>query len=194
MTWAVVFVEKSNQALSVLRENLTTLGDDARERSHVIRGDAWEPDPIRPWGEDEEVAPDVVFFDPPYKMVGEDPAKSVWRAQRIAERLAPGGVMVFHFQDGHLDADDFDREVELRRWGRSCVAFLEQEGERPERAPRTRRAAADDDDDDFVEDDDTLASDVEDADDFDAADGGADDAGDDAEDDGVEIADDDWRL
>ncbi|MBK8980296.1 MAG: RsmD family RNA methyltransferase [Planctomycetes bacterium] len=120
----VLFVEKSNQALGVLRANLEALGPRAKERSRVLRGDAWEPPPLTPDGEDEEVPPDVVFFDPPYQMVDEDPARAAWRAGRLADRLAPGGVVLFHFPDGTLDEDDFDGEVEVRTWGRSAVAFL----------------------------------------------------------------------
>ncbi len=124
----VLFVEKGNQPLGILRDNLEMLGESAKERSHVIRTDAWDPPPFTPEGEAEEVPPNVVFFDPPYPMVAEDPARAVWRAQRIAERMAPGGVMLFHFQEGHLDADDFDWEVEVREYGRSNIGLLEKAG------------------------------------------------------------------
>jgi 16S rRNA (guanine966-N2)-methyltransferase len=120
----VLFFEKGRQPIEVLRENLAMLGPDAKRRAHVIRGDAWDPIPPTPEGEEVEVAPDLIFLDPPYQQVGEDPSRSAWRAQKLAERLAPDGVLCFHFQEGHLDADDFDGAVELRRWGRSVIAFL----------------------------------------------------------------------
>ena len=104
----VIFLEKSNQALTALRENIATLGEDVAARCHVLRTDAWDPPLLTPEGEDSEVAPDLIFFDPPYAQVGEDPVKAAWRAQRLAERLAPDGLLCFHFQDGHLDVDDFD--------------------------------------------------------------------------------------
>lgn len=126
----VLFVEKSNQALRVLRENLHGLGEGALVRTHVVRADAWDPPPMTPQGEAGEVPPELVFLDPPYAMVAEDPVRSVVRATRLARRMAPGGVLVFHFQEGHLDRDDFpgDVQVELRRWGASAVAFLEVPG------------------------------------------------------------------
>jgi 16S rRNA (guanine966-N2)-methyltransferase len=120
----VLFVEKANQALSVLRANLDALGADAKRRSHVLKLDAAEPAPLRPAGEETEVPPDVVFYDPPYALVGEDPVKAANRAQLLCRRLAPGGVLCFHFMLGHLDRDDFDQEVDLRTWGRTCMAFL----------------------------------------------------------------------
>ncbi|MCA8944027.1 MAG: RsmD family RNA methyltransferase, partial [Planctomycetes bacterium] len=122
----VLFVEKSNQALHALRENLGLLGASAKERSHVLRVDAWEPPPFRPRGEATEVPPDVVFFDPPYPAVAEDPVRAVCRARAIVDRLADGGVMCFHFREGHLHPDDFDRDldVEMRSWGTTVFAFL----------------------------------------------------------------------
>src|SRR5690606_15138739 len=122
----VLFIEKARQPLQVLRENLEMLGADAKRRSHAIRADAWDPPLQRPEGEEHEVPPDIIFFDPPYPQVGEDPSRAAWLAQRLAGRLAPEGVLCFHFQEGHLEADDFDGEVELRRWGRSVIAFLGQ--------------------------------------------------------------------
>jgi 16S rRNA (guanine966-N2)-methyltransferase len=132
----VVFVEKGRQPIETLHANLEMLGASASERAVVVRGDAWEPVPPAPEGEDEAPRPDVIFLDPPYPQVGEDPGRAAWRAQRLAERLAPGGVLCFHFQEGHLEADDFDGDVELRRYGRTVIALLEGAGERPERTPQ----------------------------------------------------------
>jgi 16S rRNA (guanine966-N2)-methyltransferase len=120
----VTFVEKSNQALAVLGANLELLGSGAVQRSRVLKADAWQPP--APIGEDDEtVPPDLVFLDPPYASVAEDPARCAYRAASLAARLAPGGMLCFHFPDGLLDTDDFDGlDVDLRRWGRTAVAFL----------------------------------------------------------------------
>jgi 16S rRNA (guanine966-N2)-methyltransferase len=132
----VVFVEKGRQPIETLHANLEMLGASASERAIVLRGDAWDPMPPGPDGADEAPRPDVIFLDPPYPQVGEDPGRAAWRAQRLAERLAPGGVLCFHFQEGHLEADDFDGDVELRRYGRTVIALLEAAGDRPARTPQ----------------------------------------------------------
>jgi len=138
----VVFFEKGRQPIETLHQNLEMLGASASDRAVVVRGDAWDPVPP-PAGDDEAPRPDVIFLDPPYPQVGEDPGRAAWRAQRLAERLAPGGVLCFHFQEGHLEADDFDGEVELRRYGRTVIALLEAPGERPERTPQAACAEGD---------------------------------------------------
>ncbi|MGC6488450.1 MAG: RsmD family RNA methyltransferase [Planctomycetota bacterium] len=145
----VLFVEKDRKAIDTLRDNLESLGDDAVDRAVVLRADAWDPpvmhrsafgaaredaseDPDA--ASDAEVAPDVVFLDPPYAMVAEDPVKSVARARALMDRVAPGGCVLFHFESGVLDEDDFDGDldVDLREWGSSVIAMLWRQGEAPE--------------------------------------------------------------
>ena len=122
----VVFLDKANQALNVLRRNLEALGEEAQRRSLVLKADAWDPPVLAPAGEDVEVAPDVIFLDPPYPLVAEDPVRAAYRAQRLVQRLAPGGVLCFHFRDGQFDVDDFDDafDVDLRAWGTTALAFV----------------------------------------------------------------------
>lgn len=122
----VLFVEKNNQALRVLRANLEALGPEVKARCHVFKTDAWDPIELTPEGEEEEVPPALIFLDPPHKAVTEDPTRAACIAQKLTQRMAPGGVVCFHFLDGNLDEDDFDTdlEVDLRRWGKSAVALL----------------------------------------------------------------------
>jgi 16S rRNA (guanine966-N2)-methyltransferase len=130
----VLFVEKSNPALAVLRQNLAQFGPELQARSHVIRSDAWDPPSLRPEGELDEAGdpaerpPDVVFFDPPYAAVAEDPVRAATLARRLVARLAPAGVLCFHFRAGTLDAQDFepDLQCDLRTWGSSAIAFLQR--------------------------------------------------------------------
>jgi 16S rRNA G966 N2-methylase RsmD len=85
-----------------------------------------------------EVAPDVIFLDPPYALVAEDPVKSLARARRLLDRTAHGGCVVFHFETGALDEDDFDDDldVDLREWGSTAIAMMWRRGEAPERLQR----------------------------------------------------------
>jgi 16S rRNA (guanine(966)-N(2))-methyltransferase RsmD len=147
----VLFVEKNGRAIDVLRGNLQSLGAEATTRASVQRADAWEPPPqtAATFGvhrheedadatTDTEVAPDVVFLDPPYAMVAEDPVKSMARARRLLDRTANGGCVVFHFEAGALDEDDFDDDldVDLREWGSTAIAMLWRKGQAPERLQR----------------------------------------------------------
>ena len=145
---AVMFCEKNGRAIDVLRGNLQMLGQDAVERSVVMRGDAWDPPVMtaRAFGragedggddveEAAEVAPDIIFLDPPYAMVAEDPVKCMARARRLLDRTARHGCVVFHFEAGVLDEDDFDAnlDLELREWGTTAIAFLWRKSEAPDR-------------------------------------------------------------
>jgi 16S rRNA (guanine966-N2)-methyltransferase len=123
----VMFVEKNNQALRVLDSNIGLFDPDVAARCHVFKTDAWQVRELLVEGEDSETPPDLVFFDPPYKAVTEDPTRAAYLAQQLIPRMAPGGVMCFHFLDGNLDRDDFDgaQEVEIRRWGKSAIALIE---------------------------------------------------------------------
>lgn len=147
----VLFCEKNGRAIDVLKGNLQMLGPDAVERAVIQRVDAWDPPPMTAAlfgaaGHDEdadaavdaEVAPDVIFLDPPYAMVAEDPVKSLARAGRLLDRVAEGGCVVFHFEVGALDEDDFDDDLDLdlREWGSTAIAMMWRKGEAPERLQR----------------------------------------------------------
>ena len=149
----VLFVEKNGRAIDVLRGNLRSLGDDVEEHCVIVRADAWDPpvmhrpifgadrpdaDPDAP--SDIEVAPDVIFLDPPYAMVAEDPVKSMARARKLLDRTADGGCVLFHFESGVLDEDDFDTDIDLdmREWGSSVVAMLWRKGDAPETVHRRK--------------------------------------------------------
>jgi 16S rRNA (guanine966-N2)-methyltransferase len=143
----VLFVEKNGRALDVLQRNLQLLGADTAARGRPIRGDAWEPPMLDraayglPAGDaapGQELAPDLVFLDPPYDLVAEDPAKSLVRAMRLLDRTADRGCVIFHFETGVLDADDFgeDLDVDLREWGRTAIALLWRKGQAPEHLQR----------------------------------------------------------
>lgn len=84
----VTFIEKDRKALELLKENVAML----KCQSDTL---IWPADVIRcsyrPKGEVEEFLPwDVVFFDPPYKMVSNIvPEKPLWKSlQRLARPAA----------------------------------------------------------------------------------------------------------
>lgn len=152
----VLFVEKNNKALDVLRGNLQMLGPDAVRRACIQRADAWDPPPMAPavFGAghrddetpaDAEVAPDLVFLDPPYALVAEDPVKCLAKARKLLERTAPHGCVLFHFEAGVLDDDDFgdDLDVDLREWGSTAIALMWRAGEAPERLRRRKEKERD---------------------------------------------------
>jgi hypothetical protein len=58
--------------------------------------------------------------------VTEDPTRAAYLAQQLVSRMAPGGILCFHYLDGSLDRDDFDvvSDVEIRRWGKSAIALI----------------------------------------------------------------------
>ena len=152
----VLFVEKNGKAIDILKGNLRSLGADAEDRGVVVRADAWDPpvmhrslfgasrgDADDDSPSDVEVAPDVIFLDPPYAMVAEDPVKSLARARRLLDRVDERGCVLFHFESGVLDEDDFDEDldVDLREWGSSVIAMLWRKGQAPE-AVTKRKAKA----------------------------------------------------
>jgi len=79
--------------------------DESTEDDNTSESPAVIPTAETPSDEasDAEVAPDIVFLDPPYSMVAEDPAKSMGRARRLLDRTATGGCVIFHFETGALD-------------------------------------------------------------------------------------------
>ena len=59
-------------------------------------------------------------------------------ARRLLDRTAPSGCVVFHFEAGVLDEDDFDDDLDLdlRGWGTTAIAMMWRKGEAPERLQR----------------------------------------------------------
>ena len=116
-------VESDRSALAALRANVAMLGLD--ERAEVVAGDALEP---ASWGADARY--DVVFFDPPYPLL----TASHTRARLLgvletllAERLAPGGCLVFHTPRGGFVASELSPPPahRLREYGTNAIWTFE---------------------------------------------------------------------
>ena len=116
---SVLFVERAQRALEVLRANLTLLGPLAAERSQVIRGNAWNPSA-------REDPPDLIFVDPPYEQVRRDPTGCLAHVETLQSRLADGGCLVFHFPKGVLCESNLRTlgELDLRHFGGAALALL----------------------------------------------------------------------
>ena len=123
------FVEKDPRVLAVLKRNLENLlGEEAGEAGGILKGDGWRP-PVPP----EEGPPDLVFLDPPYALVQGDPFQVREWILGLRGRLAPGGLLVFHYPAGKPEgAGSLDgMGGERRTWGTSSLAFLPPREEEP---------------------------------------------------------------
>ncbi len=115
------FVERDPRVLAVLKRNVEALlGEDARKAAEILKGDGWSP-PIP-----RENRPDLVFLDPPYALVQGDPLQVREWILELRGRLAPGGLLVFHYPAGKPEgAGALDgMGGERRTWGTSSLAFL----------------------------------------------------------------------
>lgn len=144
----VRFVEKFPAALTALRANVAALGVETSVQ--VVRADAldpasWSANALALHGKkakhapiaDAEAAPaaatapqfDLVFFDPPYKLLDEPVArgKLLVAVDRILdEHLSPAGVFVFHApaQASERMRLPSGRRGEQRTYGNSLLAYL----------------------------------------------------------------------
>jgi 16S rRNA (guanine(966)-N(2))-methyltransferase RsmD len=84
-----VFFEMDRSALQRLRQNIASLGVD--ETSRILAGDVFQL-----LGKAADLpAADIIFLDPPYRMVGEQPAALQKLAAELARHLNPDGVLIF---------------------------------------------------------------------------------------------------
>ena len=145
----VRFVEKFPAALTALRSNVAALGVEGAVE--VVRADALDPVSwsanafaVRGKKAQREAAPepapagetapqfDLVFFDPPYKLLDEPVArgKLLVAVDRILdEHLAPAGMFVFHApaQASERMRLPSGRRGELRTYGTSLLAYLRKQ-------------------------------------------------------------------
>ncbi len=101
------FIERDRAALSVIEENLASLG--LRQRSTLLAGDATV--------QVARVAADVVFADPPY---GFDDWPRLLRAVRAPLVVAEASTTIEAPSDWELGR--------TRRYGRTWVTFLHRSG------------------------------------------------------------------
>lgn len=116
-------VETDRTALTCLHTNIATLGLQKRAEVHV--GDALG---AASWGAGAQY--DLVFFDPPYPLLGAPASKQrLLDALRalLRERVRPAGVLVFHTPRGGFEAGEIDPEqvFKLREYGTNALWYLD---------------------------------------------------------------------
>ncbi|MEE9392286.1 MAG: 16S rRNA (guanine(966)-N(2))-methyltransferase RsmD [Planctomycetota bacterium] len=88
-----VFVDQDKKAQRVIEQNLATLGYE--DRARVSASNAMVP---ASFARDEDSAPDLIFSDPPFPLVLDQPDlfAAYFEALR-RDSLAPGGRLVFRY-------------------------------------------------------------------------------------------------
>jgi 16S rRNA (guanine966-N2)-methyltransferase len=117
-------VERDARVVRLLRDNVAELR--LEERATIVAGDALVP---ATWGE-PGAAYELVFLDPPYPLLDAGrPRALVLDALRAlaGERLAPGGLIVFHAPVDKLHESEFGPflEARLREYGTNAIWYLE---------------------------------------------------------------------
>lgn len=114
------FFEKDRSALDRLRRNITACAFDAA--STVVDGDLFDFFAKRTL----PVPADVVFFDPPYRMVNADADRLRRLLTAILRQTTPGGMILFRHDAA--DTPDLTDLPEAGRWeyGSMTVTYLEK--------------------------------------------------------------------
>lgn len=112
-----VFMESQAAALSALRDNLRTLGEDAN--ATVVHGDCLRPPPAT-------AACALVILDPPY---GQGMAAPALQALRRAGWIAPDALVAVELiKTEDLNPPEGFEELDTRRYGKAKVVFLRAAG------------------------------------------------------------------
>jgi 16S rRNA (guanine966-N2)-methyltransferase len=110
----VVLVERSREAVEVLRGNIDQVGLGGRV----------QPGDVQQFLRMHTVVYDVVFVDPPY--ADDDPDVLV-TLELIDQVLARGGIVVLHRQArSNVVPPEFLRTVDERRYGDAVVTMMER--------------------------------------------------------------------
>jgi 16S rRNA (guanine966-N2)-methyltransferase len=121
---SVTFVERDRRSLRTLRDNLSTLR--VRDAYRLIPDNAWTirlPRAADGFG--------LVFLDPPFRDVA-DTYRVADLIERVAARLAPGGLIVFRSEtttDFPLNVLRGVRCVDQRKLGRNRILLLTRDDE-----------------------------------------------------------------
>lgn len=114
-----VFFEADRSALGRLKKNIASLGVESR--STVIPGDLFKyfqatpapPEPAR-----------IVFLDPPYRFLNEQPDRLVKLAERLHGHLAPDGLVSFRHDAADTLALPPLEPADVRTYGGMTIELL----------------------------------------------------------------------
>ena len=114
-------VERDPAALAVIERNIADLGES--DRAEVLRGDALLSSS---WGEEPW---DVVFFDPPYRLLEQPETRSgiMETMQALsASSVGEAGVLVVHVRRGILAQAHFPARLDVvgRDYGSGSVWYV----------------------------------------------------------------------
>ena len=116
------FFEADRSAAALLRKNIATLG--VQRRSTVIDRDLfkWFASSPPPPGPQDRAG--VIFLDPPYRFLTERQDELRRLAARLAEHLAPDGIVIFrHDAKDSLDLAPL-HEIDRRDYGGMTIELL----------------------------------------------------------------------
>jgi 16S rRNA (guanine966-N2)-methyltransferase len=118
-----LFFEADRSALQRLKKNVATLA--VERESTVVPGDLFKYFHSTPVPPPEDLAT-VVFLDPPYRFLREQPERLRSLAERLALHLSPDGYIVFrHDANDRLDLPALARADE-RTYGGMSLEFLQR--------------------------------------------------------------------
>jgi 16S rRNA (guanine966-N2)-methyltransferase len=121
-----LFFEADRSALTRLKKNIATL--KVESTSTVIPGDLFKyfqttPAPAEP--------AKIIFLDPPYRFLNEQPQRLQQLAEKLRDHLAPDGLVIFrHDAADRLDLPALDR-ADVRTYGGMEIELLRRGAERP---------------------------------------------------------------
>ena len=123
-----VFFEADRSALVRLKKNVGSLG--VGERSQVVAGDLFKYFASAPVPDSAELAA-LIFLDPPYRFLHEQPERLRSLAERLAAHLSAEGLIVFRHDAGDALALPALEVADARTYGGMSIEFL-----RPARSMR----------------------------------------------------------
>ncbi len=127
-------IERDRKAVGILRENVEALG--LSDRARIVARDALDPSGWGTEGNGPLEPYEIVFLDPPYSCL-EEPASRrrviTTLVRLVEERLAPGGVLVFHAPRGRIQTVELGPRVacRVREYGTNALWYVRRREEAP---------------------------------------------------------------